>query len=736
MENIFIFLLNNSITAGYVVLAVLLLRPLLKKAPKYIRCILWSFVGLRLILPFSVESILSLIPSAEPIPQEILYEAEPTVHTGISFMNSAINPVLSESMAPNPGDSVNPLQVVTAIAWNVWLLGVLVLVIYAFVSYIRLRRKLREAVKEEDRIYLCDRIPSPFLLGIFRPRIYLPSALPDTDRDYVIAHEKAHIRRKDHWWKPLGFLLLTVYWFNPLMWVGYIFLCRDIEFACDEKVLRELGADCKAAYSETLIRCSVSKKSISACPVAFGEEGVKGRIKSILNYKKPAFWIILISLLVCTAVAVCFLTNPKNNDDNLPQQSQTVYSFQAEILEVREDSLLVAPLDGDGLSIADKIIVRFPEGHTGTYIVGEQIAVSFDGMVEELYPPILPNVYGIFNTKYLSSYIGSSDLQESYNELKKGATFDIDGDGIVENVFVTPGPTSGLFSITLTATENGIPEYRNTFTTEWFEYELRTEPDGSVVLAGTGNNDKEIVLKIGAENDNIVLSGNADFVYWGGTDSNTLSQVRKNYPQYLNLSTDKGLEVYVWQNGAWRCGVRSGTNRNAELSELQAFGEGVALEEMAIILGTYGIPKEEITVLYSYNPAFSGKNPTLPTEQQQTYVEEILSAYLPVRISLQPYSPPEYPVQDTYPLVICAYPIAENSWRFRFYKKTTISDATGDALFQLGEIDTETAKAKLTEYSIPPEDIPVIVVQSYLSSYYQDITEQSVADVRTALGLS
>lgn len=735
MENVFISLLNNSITAGYLVIAVMLLRPLLKKAPKYIRCILWSFVGLRLVLPFSIESIFSLIPSAEPIPQEILYQAEPTIHTGISFMNSAINPVLSESMAPNPGDSVNPLQVVTAIAWNVWLLGALALVIYALVSYIRLRRKLREAVKEQDNIWLCDRIPSPFLLGIFRPRIFLPSGLPEGDREYVIAHENAHIRRKDHWWKPLGFLLLTVYWFNPLMWVAYIFLCRDIEFACDEKVMNELGSDCKTSYSKALIHCSVSRKMISACPVAFGEEGVKGRIKSVLNYKKPAFWIILISLLVCSAVAVCFLTNPKQEDYNSSQQDLLPYVFQAEVLEIREDSLLVGPLDDPGLAIADKIVVKLPEGDTGDYIVGEPIVVEFDGMVEELYPPVLPNISQIIHLGYFS-WSGAYGLQFSYDALLDGATFDIDNDGIPENIFVTPGPTSGLFSITLTATENGMPEYQNTFTTEWFQYELRTEPDGSVVLAGTGNNDKEIVMQIGVEDDNIVLSGNADFLYWGSTDSNTLSQVRKNYPQYLNLPTDKGLEVYVWQNGGWRCGVRSGTNRNAELSELQAFGDGVTIEEMAIILGTYGIPKEEIAILYNYNPALSGENPTTPTAQQQAYIEEILSAFLPVLLPSQRYSPPEYPAQDTYPLVIYAYKMAENNWRFRFYEKTTILDATKDALFQLGGMDAETAKTKLAEYDIPREDIPVIVVQSYLSSYYQEITKQSVADARTTLGLS
>ena len=191
----------------------------------------------------------------------------------------------------------------------------------------------------------------------------------------------------------------------------------------------------------------------------------------------------------------------------------------------------------------------------------------------------------------------------------------------------------------------------------------------------------------------------------------------------------------MWQNGGWRCGVRSGTNRNAELSELQAFGDGVTLDEMAIILGTYGIPKEEIAILYNYNPALSGENPTAPNEQQQAYIEEILSAYLPVQLSADPYLPPEFPVQNKYPLVIYAYQMAENNWRFRFYENTTISEATKDAVFGLGGTDAETAKTKLAEYDIPREDIPVIVVQSYLSSYYEEITEQSVTNARSALGL-
>ncbi len=316
MEAVFLKLLNMSISAGWVVLAVVILRIVLKRMPKAIMCFLWGLVAFRLICPFTVESVLSLIPSAETVPQNIMYMQEPAIHTGLVFFNSAVNPVLSESFAPAAGDSVNSLQVITSLATVVWIAGMIVMALYALISWLRIRRKAAVSLVLQDNIYLCDYIDTPFILGIIRPKIYIPSALEKEKLSYVIDHEKAHLIRRDHWWKPLGFLLLSVYWFHPLLWLGYIFLCKDLELACDEKVIRTLGEADRKGYSDTLLSCSISRRRLTACPLAFGEVGVKERVRNVLYYKKPAFWIVAAGVVVCIAVAVCFLTNPKESPNS------------------------------------------------------------------------------------------------------------------------------------------------------------------------------------------------------------------------------------------------------------------------------------------------------------------------------------------------------------------------------------------------------------------------------------
>ena len=312
MENVFLKLLNMSIAAGWLVLAVVLLRLILKKAPRAILCVLWGIVGIRLILPFSLQSVFSLIPSVETVPEDIGYAANPTISSGVSVVNSVVNPLLSGSLSPDPTQltSVNPMQIVLLVAAWVWVIGMVGMLVYSLISYLRIFRKVREAVPMRENVWVCDHIDTPFILGIFRPRIYLPSSMSETDAEYVIAHEKAHLSGRDHWWKPIGFLLLTVYWFNPLLWVSYVLLCRDIEVACDQKVIRDMGTDIKKPYSEALINCSVPRKMISACPLAFGEVGVKSRIQSVLSYKKPAFWLILVAVLACVVLSICFLTDP------------------------------------------------------------------------------------------------------------------------------------------------------------------------------------------------------------------------------------------------------------------------------------------------------------------------------------------------------------------------------------------------------------------------------------------
>ena len=316
MTDLFLDILNLSFSATWVVLAVVLARLLLKKAPRWMVCGLWALVALRLVFG-GIEAPFSLIPSTELIPPESLYDQAPTIHSGISSIDNAVNPIYSESLRPTPGASVNPLQVWLAVFANLWVLGMAAMALWAGISCHRVRRRVRESIPMENGVYLCDRIASPFIFGLFRPGIYLPSGLDEGARVHVIAHEKAHLKRRDHWWKPLGFLLLTVNWFNPSMWLAYLLLCRDIELACDERVVRNFTAEEKKAYSAALLCCSINGRTITACPLAFGEVGVKQRVRSVLHYKKPAFWIILAAVVLTLALAVGLLTDPPGSTSEI-----------------------------------------------------------------------------------------------------------------------------------------------------------------------------------------------------------------------------------------------------------------------------------------------------------------------------------------------------------------------------------------------------------------------------------
>ena len=313
MSEFFLKIVNMSISASWLVLAVLLLRLILKKAPKWVNVLLWGIVAIRLVCPFSLESALSLIPSAETVSPEIMMDRTPEISTGIDSFDAVVNPIITESFAPQPMASANPLQIWIPVSANFWLLGIGIMLIYTAISYLLLRRKVATAIRLEGNIYQSENVASPFVLGIIKPKIYLPFRMDAGNLQHVIAHEQAHIRRKDHLWKPLGFLLLAIHWFNPMMWLGYIFLCKDIELACDEKVIGKMDSETKADYTQALVACSVNRRSIAACPLAFGEVDVKARVKSILHYKKPAFWIIVAAIVICAAVAVCFLTDPANS---------------------------------------------------------------------------------------------------------------------------------------------------------------------------------------------------------------------------------------------------------------------------------------------------------------------------------------------------------------------------------------------------------------------------------------
>ena len=368
MERVFLHILSMSISASLLAVAVLVLRPLLKKVPKTVFCILWGFVAIRLICPVSPESSFSLIPTnliisdsvlsrvdfetvqeypspesfselpqgtvniseAAPLPAEVL----DALSTENNHLQNTSSDALSDgplAFAPAPTDylivptpvadsvvseeNVSFLKSVSFLSSVLWPLGILGMLLYGSISWLRIRKKTKESVCLRDNIWLCDHVSSPFILGMFRPRIILPSSIQPEAAEHVIAHEQAHLKRKDHFWKPLGFLLLSVYWFNPVLWIAYIFLCKDIELACDERVIRNMNTEEIKSYSSTLLNYSISRKMISVCPLAFGEVHVKKRIKNVLYYKKPAFWVILLAVVSCVTVAVCFLTNPVKQED-------------------------------------------------------------------------------------------------------------------------------------------------------------------------------------------------------------------------------------------------------------------------------------------------------------------------------------------------------------------------------------------------------------------------------------
>ena len=383
MNEFFLKIINMSISASWLIFAVLILRLVLKKAPKWVNVLLWGIVAIRLICPFSFESALSLIPSAETFPKKIISGPSFDVQSGITPVDNRINDYLGDRYFEGVTVPANNGNTIMTILTIVWTIGILLLVAYTVISYWRLHREIDTAVRYKDNIFQSENVSSPFVLGLIKPRIYLPFKLDGQDMEHVVAHEQAHIRRKDHWWKPLGFLLLTIHWFNPLMWLAYVLLCRDIELACDEKVIKGLSNEQRADYTQALVACSVNHRMIAACPLTFGEVGVKERVKSVMNYKKPAFWVIIIAVIICVGVAACFLTNPKQDRYTLrivvPAGSQEEFVYTDEEVSTVRNSIKI--WSGDGLG--DTEVLLFPvnktaeTGYTATYLT-HGMSVEFD----------------------------------------------------------------------------------------------------------------------------------------------------------------------------------------------------------------------------------------------------------------------------------------------------------------------------------------------------------------------
>lgn len=317
MDDVFLKLVNLSISASWLILAVLVLRVVLKKAPKWVMPLLWGVVALRLVCLFSIESALSLIPSAETIPSEIVTETREPVLYEQATLDIVTNPTLPSAAEVPVGVSRQQAQVDFNIYSVLWLAGMAALLVHALVSAGKLKRKLATAILLRDNIYESEFVDSPFVFGVVKPNIYLPMHMDEGTAAYVIAHERAHLGRRDHWWKVLGYLVLALHWFNPLVWVAYILFCRDIELACDEKVVKGLDGAARADYSQALLSCAAPKRAVAACPLAFGEGNIKTRVKSALHYKKPAFWVAAAAVLAVVIVAVCFLTNPRSERGSL-----------------------------------------------------------------------------------------------------------------------------------------------------------------------------------------------------------------------------------------------------------------------------------------------------------------------------------------------------------------------------------------------------------------------------------
>lgn len=310
MDGIFLEVLNRSITVSWLILAVVLLRLFLKKAPKWISCVLWALVAIRLLAPMIPVSSFSLIPNAKPIGEEIVYSPSPEIVSGVAVIDDTVNPIMESSLTPQPTASANPVQLWLFTGELLWKIGMAVMLLYAGISYLRIQKRVRTSLLVKENIFISDNVDTPFLLGAVKPHIFLPSTMDEKEKQYVLAHERAHIERGDHWWKPLGFLILTVYWFQPLCWLAYVLFCRDLEFACDERVIQDYDMADKKAYSDALLNNSMPRKRIAVCPLTFGEVGVKERIKEILNYKKPMDWLVTAAIVVCGIAGVCFLTNP------------------------------------------------------------------------------------------------------------------------------------------------------------------------------------------------------------------------------------------------------------------------------------------------------------------------------------------------------------------------------------------------------------------------------------------
>ena len=595
LRRIFPTILRMSLSAGVLALVVLALRLALGKAPKWVRCLLWALVAVRLLCPILPESRASLMP------RSTLPATVDTTHPAVEFETPqapAVSPPEGETDAPVSREA--PLRQSLPILWAA---GVLVMLLYAAGSYLRLRRRVRVSVPLDERVQLCDEIDTPFILGVLRPRIYLPSGLAEPQRAHVLAHERAHLARRDHWWKPLGFVLLAVHWFNPVLWLAYVLLCRDVELACDERVVRGLDREGIAGYSQALLACGAARARIAACPLAFGEVGVKQRVKNVLYYKKPAFWIVCTAIVACIAAGICFLTEPASGQ--------------------REDAWDKRPaLYIDGVYYVDPYmpISYLPFGFSGAGTLTKAQA----------------NDTGLAGTDY---YTNPEDPSCFFTYQLCGTPTGLNevDSGRLTWQYVRWVPVDAVQSATRPLTLDDVrrlAEKGEALT--WDDLALFDSYDASEQWDPTESEGDPYIrvcpieamfeLRIGGESPKTppryVYLRNCDINAWceirtkdvgafldiyqqknGHADMNRLVE---KYPEYFDLPTDRGLAVYVWQMSeySYSCALLPDSGKTREPTELWNL-KGANLVEMRLILSTYDISPEKVAVIPWINPLSS-----------------------------------------------------------------------------------------------------------------------------------
>lgn len=582
MASIFIDLFNMSITASYLVLAVVVARLLLNKAPKWINCLLWALVGIRLICPFSFESSLSLVPSSQTISVNSSSTGRPfTVQSGVPVVDSNINEIIGDKYYEGVTVPTNTFADMTNVLAIVWLVGLFAMLLYGAISYLRLHKKVGASILLTDNTYYCDNIDTPFILGFFKPKIYVPSGISEEQIGYIALHEKAHLKRKDHFWKPLGFILLSVYWFNPVMWVAYILLCRDIETACDEKVIKNMPDSEKKSYSETLVSCSVQRRMVMACPLAFGEVGVKQRIKSVLNYKKPTFWVIILSFILFTVVAVCFISNPVNNkvDRILNEDGYEVISAKEQNISFYFTSWILTDemFERDGVYkvrnrdiINDCVIFSFKEVHSHDDVFTLTFDVTYEGVPDD----------GTIYVVDANQFEGGLELGDKIS---------------VSDPFGKVGDGTPYYSYC----HSKGPGYEFCFDVPkaWFE----TRRDNKIVV----NFDTLAVAyeksESKANSHSIGIIGGADgptsIIVSDKNEKKEIKKLQEKYPHFFELNTEKGVTVYVTKLSQhnYECYLTSNLNPTDPQKVLH-FDDFSSLEEMKQILSIYNLPAEKITV--------------------------------------------------------------------------------------------------------------------------------------------